>query len=106
MFALLAIAGDMGGAFGPSMVGYFSQQAGDNLQAGLLMGCIFPFIMLVTLIVMRKMEKKDKYCGCQREGGGLWIKTLPSKNAQLAEKKTLLRNRSRAKNVHCTFFLS
>ena len=71
LFALLAIAGDMGGAFGPSMVGYFSQQAGDNLQAGLLMGCIFPFIMLVTLIVMRKMERKDKYCGCQREGGGL-----------------------------------
>ena len=31
LFALLAVAGDMGGAFGPSMVGYFSQQAGDNL---------------------------------------------------------------------------
>ena len=42
LFALLAMAGDMGGAFGPSVVGYFSQHAGDNLQAGLLTGCIFP----------------------------------------------------------------
>lgn len=45
----------MGGAFGPSVVGYFSQHAGDNLQAGLLTGCIFPLIMLATLIAMKKM---------------------------------------------------
>ena len=64
LFALLAVAGDMGGALGPSMVGYFSQQAGDNLQTGLLMGCIFPLIMLAALIAMRKMARKDKYCGC------------------------------------------
>ena len=55
LFALLAMAGDMGGAFGPSVVGYFSQHAGDNLQAGLLTGCIFPLIMLATLIAMKKM---------------------------------------------------
>ena len=55
LFALLAMAGDMGGAFGPSVVGYFSQHAGDNLQAGLLKGCIFPLIMLATLIAMKKM---------------------------------------------------
>ena len=59
-----SVAGDMGGALGPSMVGYFSQQAGDNLQTGLLMGCIFPLIMLAALIAMRKMARKDKYCGC------------------------------------------
>ena len=62
LFALLAVAGDMGGAFGPSMVGYFSQQAGDNLQVGLLTGCIFPLIMLAALIVMRKMAKNEEYC--------------------------------------------
>lgn len=28
---------------------------GDNLQAGLLTGCIFPLIMLATLIAMKKM---------------------------------------------------
>ena len=59
LFALLAVAGDMGGAFGPSMVGYFSQQAGDNLQVGLLTGCAFPLIMLAALIAMRKMAKND-----------------------------------------------
>ena len=59
LFALLAVAGDMGGAFGPSMVGYFSQQAGDNLQVGLLTGCTFPLIMLAALIAMRKMAKND-----------------------------------------------
>lgn len=58
LFALLAMAGDMGGAFGPSVVGYFSQHAGDNLQAGLLTGCIFPLIMLATLIAMKKMTPK------------------------------------------------
>ena len=57
LFALLAVAGDMGGAFGPSMVGYFSQQAGDNLRVGLLTGCIFPLIMLAALIAMRKMAR-------------------------------------------------
>ena len=56
---MLAVAGDMGGAFGPSMVGYFSQQAGDNLQVGLLTGCTFPLIMLAALIAMRKMAKND-----------------------------------------------
>ncbi|MBU5434075.1 sugar MFS transporter [Pseudoflavonifractor sp. MSJ-37] len=61
LFALLAVAGDMGGALGPSMVGYFSQQAGDDLQAGLLIGCIFPLIMLVALIAMRKMARRDRY---------------------------------------------
>lgn len=66
LFALLAVAGDMGGAFGPSMVGYFSQQAGDNLRVGLLTGCIFPLIMLAALIAMRKMARQDKYCGCTK----------------------------------------
>lgn len=58
LFALLAVAGDMGGALGPGMVGYFSQKTGDNLRTGLLMGCIFPLIMLADLIAMRKMAGK------------------------------------------------
>ena len=35
MFALLAMAGDLGGAMGPGIVGMISQKNGDNLQAGL-----------------------------------------------------------------------
>ena len=33
LFAMLAMAGDLGGAFGPSLVGTVTQQAGDNLQS-------------------------------------------------------------------------
>ncbi|MER1993391.1 MAG: MFS transporter, partial [Eubacteriales bacterium] len=35
LFAFLAMAGDLGGAFGPSLVGTVSQQAGDSLQSGM-----------------------------------------------------------------------
>lgn len=58
LFALLAVAGDMGGAFGPSVVGFFSQQAGDNLHIGLLTGCAFPLVLLVALLIMRRMATK------------------------------------------------
>ena len=60
LFALLAMAGDLGGAFGPSLVGTVTQQAGDNLQAGMLAGSIFPLILVVALILFtRQAAKKD-----------------------------------------------
>ena len=36
MFALLAMAGDLGGSIGPGIVGQVSQAAGDNIRAGFL----------------------------------------------------------------------
>ena len=57
MFALLAMAGDLGGAFGPGLVGWATQNAGDNLRAGMLVGCAFPVLLIVGLIAMRKMTK-------------------------------------------------
>lgn len=58
MFALLAMAGDLGGAFGPSLVGAVTQQAGDNLQSGMLVGSVFPLILIIALILLsRKAEK-------------------------------------------------
>ena len=60
LFALLAMAGDLGGAFGPSLVGTVTQQAGDNLQTGMLAGSIFPLILVISLILFtRQAEKKD-----------------------------------------------
>ena len=60
LFALLAMAGDLGGAFGPSLVGTVTQQAGDNLQAGMLAGSIFPLVLVVALILFtRQAAKKD-----------------------------------------------
>ena len=59
MFALLAMAGDLGGAFGPSLVGFATQRAGDDLRAGMRLGCIFPILLVVGLIVMKRMAQKS-----------------------------------------------
>jgi len=58
MFALLAMAGDMGGAFGPGMVGFVTQANNDNLKAGMLMCCIFPLILVIAVIMIRNMTNK------------------------------------------------
>jgi len=54
LFALLAMAGDLGGAFGPSLVGTVTQQAGDNLQTGMLVGCVFPLVLIITLVLLAR----------------------------------------------------
>ena len=54
LFAMLAMAGDLGGAFGPSLVGTVTQQAGDNLQAGMLLGSIFPLVLIIALLLLNK----------------------------------------------------
>ena len=59
MFALLAMAGDLGGSIGPSVVGMISQKAGDNLQQGLLFGGIFPVLLVVFLIILKFMKDAD-----------------------------------------------
>ena len=58
MFALLAMAGDLGGAIGPGTVGMISQKTGDNLQAGLFAGGIFPVILIVFLVIFKMMKGK------------------------------------------------
>lgn len=58
MFALLAMAGDLGGAFGPSLVGRVTQQAGDSLQAGMLAGCAFPLVLVLALLAMKAVERR------------------------------------------------
>ena len=58
MFALLALAGDLGGTLGPSVVGVFSSHAGDNLQAGILAAIIFPLLLILGLIILRKKFAK------------------------------------------------
>ena len=60
MFALLAMAGDLGGAFGPSLVGWVTQGAGDDLRAGLLVGCAFPVVLIMSLAAMRRMARERK----------------------------------------------
>ena len=49
MFALLALAGDIGCSGGPSVVGMVSGIAGDNLKAGLFAAVIFPVILIICV---------------------------------------------------------
>jgi len=50
MFALLAMAGDLGGSFGPWLVGFTSQMNDNNLKAGILVACVFPLVLIITVI--------------------------------------------------------
>ena len=58
MFALLAMAGDMGGSIGPCVVGFVTQNAGDNLKAGMLAGCIFPVILVLSVCLLKYKKSK------------------------------------------------
>lgn len=59
MFALLALAGDVGCAFGPTLAGLASSAAGDDLRRGILAAIVFPALMLVGILLAGK-HKKDR----------------------------------------------
>lgn len=54
MFALLAMAGDLGGSIGPAVVGRVTQYAGDNIRTGMRVGLIFPVVLIIMLILMSR----------------------------------------------------
>lgn len=57
MFALLAMAGDLGGSIGPAVVGRVTQLAGDDIRAGMRVGLIFPAVLIVMLILNGRLVK-------------------------------------------------
>ena len=63
MFALLALAGDLGGAAGPAIIGNVSQNASNNLQAGVLAGTGFPVILVIAVFYLRKKYGSGTYDG-------------------------------------------
>lgn len=58
LFALLAMAGDMGGSIGPAMVGFVTQNADNNLKAGMLAGCVFPIVLIVAVCLLKFMKNE------------------------------------------------
>ena len=58
MFALLAMAGDLGGSIGPGIVGRVTQVAGDNIRTGMTVGLVFPVVLVIGLIFFDKMKSK------------------------------------------------
>lgn len=53
LFALLALAGDMGGTLGPSLVGLCTKSAGSDIQSGILAASVFPVILVVSLLCIQ-----------------------------------------------------
>ena len=58
LFALLAMAGDLGGASGPSLVGIVTQHSGDQMQSGMLAGSIFPLLLIAALLLISRKAKE------------------------------------------------
>ncbi|NLB90926.1 MAG: MFS transporter [Clostridiales bacterium] len=58
LFALLALAGDLGCASGPALVGLVSDIGGGDLHKGILVAIVFPLALIVGLSVIQKVRHK------------------------------------------------
>ncbi len=58
MFAFLALAGDLGAAVSPTMVGSISEMAGGNLKTGLFIATIFPVLLVCGLLILKLKVSK------------------------------------------------
>ena len=58
MFALFALAGDVGCSSGPTVVGFVSGLFGDNLKIGVLAGIVFPALLLAGVLLSRRKSKE------------------------------------------------
>ena len=57
MFALMALAGDLGCSSGPALVGMVAGRNGGSLKSGLLAAIGFPVVMLVGISFMKKKKE-------------------------------------------------
>ena len=56
LFAMLALAGDVGCAAGPTIAGLISSAAGDDLRTGILGAISFPILLLLGITLTRKKK--------------------------------------------------
>jgi len=54
LFALMALAGDLGCSGGPTLVGTVSSFFGEDLRKGILAGVLFPLLLLLGIVLCRK----------------------------------------------------
>ena len=52
MFALLALAGDVGCSGGPTVAGMVASVLGNNLKMGILVAIVFPVLMFVAIEII------------------------------------------------------
>lgn len=60
LFAMMALAGDMGCSGGPTLVGMISSQFNDDLKRGILAAVIFPLLLLVGILMSRSSAKSER----------------------------------------------
>lgn len=60
LFALMALAGDLGCSGGPTLVGMVSSSLGDDLKKGILAGIMFPALLLAGLALSRGKKTAKK----------------------------------------------
>ena len=54
LFALLALAGDLGCSGGPTLVGAVSSMLSENLKLGILAGIVFPVLLIAAICFTKK----------------------------------------------------
>ncbi len=59
MFAFMALAGDVGCSAGPTLVGFVSDAANDNLKTGLLTAIVFPILILIGTAFLKDKTGKE-----------------------------------------------
>ncbi len=59
MFALLALAGDLGCSGGPTLVGYVSGILSEDLKKGILAGIVFPVLLVAGIVLLRSFQKNS-----------------------------------------------
>lgn len=60
MFAFLALAGDFGCSFGPTVVGVATDFLNDDIKRGVFAAVIFPVLLIISLFFMKKIKDKRK----------------------------------------------
>lgn len=59
MFALLALAGDLGCSGGPTFAGMVAAASDDNLKIGVLAAIVFPLVMAAMTALLGSMKKRQ-----------------------------------------------
>ena len=54
LFCMLALAGDLGCSLGPTVVGFVSSAASDNLKIGILVAIVFPLLLTLCVQLRRR----------------------------------------------------
>ena len=58
MFALMALAGDLGCSGGPTLAGAIAGAFGDNLRLGILCAVAFPALMMLGILLIRRTDAR------------------------------------------------